>query len=373
MHFWINKPAGRNYGFGGRRYPCASSGSKGRCGQRGRRGREIGPMVTPVHRFQSLNGASVPAHNCPPGPSVPTRPRHPRHQHQQPSHQQQQQSEINQPPSLQQQQQQQLPPIPDFAVDEETTDSGITRIRRSRSSIVISNNVTNAAAAAAAAASGGGIVSSSSERPVLPNETTNNGGLNRAGFLDFSEISDTELAGYRLRCGVWITFVLATGFVSVAKFYFSNRDAGLDMLIFCGLLFTLLLSGCCYSTLFRRAQSHLRHQEHLEPEEQHIATLAAALETARDENAQHVIQHQLNPRVQQQQLNLQMQMQHQLQQQQQQTSPLPPPPPPPYHIAILIPPPDSPEEAPPPSYDKAMNEDSTNHTRVLIFSKDDEN
>lgn len=155
-----------------------------------------------------------------------------------------------------------------------------------------------------------------------------------------------------------------------------EQDAGLDMLIFCGLLFTLLLSGCFYSTLFRRAQNNHRHQQHLEPEEQHIATLAAAL-TLRDENAQHAIQQQLNLRLQQQQLNLQLQMQQQQQQQQhqqqQQTLPPPPPPPPPYHIAILIPPPNSPEEAPPPSYDKAMNEDSANHTRVFIFSKDDDN
>lgn len=85
--------------------------------------------------------------------------------------------------------------------------------------LFVDSNVTNAAAAAAAAAAGGGAGNDS--RQIITNETTSS--LNRAGFLDFSEISDTELAGYRLRCGVWITFVLATGFVSVAKFYFGHR------------------------------------------------------------------------------------------------------------------------------------------------------
>lgn len=55
---------------------------------------------------------------------------------------------------------------------------------------------------------------------ILSNTTSN--GTNRS-FLDFSEFNDAELASYRLRCGVWITFVLATGFVAAAKFYFSDR------------------------------------------------------------------------------------------------------------------------------------------------------
>lgn len=47
-------------------------------------------------------------------------------------------------------------------------------------------------------------------------------GTNRS-ILDLSEFSDAELAGYRLRCGVWITFVLATGFVVAAKFSFGHE------------------------------------------------------------------------------------------------------------------------------------------------------
>lgn len=55
---------------------------------------------------------------------------------------------------------------------------------------------------------------------ILSNTTSN--GTNRS-FLDFSEFNDAELASYRLRCGVWITFVLVTGFVAAAKFYFSSE------------------------------------------------------------------------------------------------------------------------------------------------------
>lgn len=47
-------------------------------------------------------------------------------------------------------------------------------------------------------------------------------GTNRS-ILDLSEFSDAELAGYRLRCGIWITFVLATGFVVAAKFSFGHE------------------------------------------------------------------------------------------------------------------------------------------------------
>lgn len=47
-------------------------------------------------------------------------------------------------------------------------------------------------------------------------------GTNRS-LLDFSEFNDAELASYRLRCGVWITFVFATGFVAAAKFYFGDQ------------------------------------------------------------------------------------------------------------------------------------------------------
>lgn len=54
----------------------------------------------------------------------------------------------------------------------------------------------------------------------MSNATSN--GTNR-GLLVFSDVNDAELASVRLRCGVWITFVIATGLVAAAKFYFSDE------------------------------------------------------------------------------------------------------------------------------------------------------
>lgn len=58
---------------------------------------------------------------------------------------------------------------------------------------------------------------------ILPNATAT--GTNRS-VLGFSEFSDAELAGFRLRCGIWITFVIASTFVAAAKFYFGYRVSG---------------------------------------------------------------------------------------------------------------------------------------------------
>ena len=258
--------------------------------------------------------------------------------------------------------------------------------------------MTNAAAAAAASAASG---LSSTDRQILPNETTN-AGLNRSGILDFSEMTDTELAGYRLRCGIWITFVLVTGLLSVGKFYFGNRvgtkifkkqnkclatfaptrilsfliklnssirqDAGLDMLIFCGLLFTLLLSGCFYSTLFRRAhENHHNHQEHLE-HHQEIATLGAAIHI-RDFNGRSPnpivcgnwrYENEGRTRMGQNILGPQPPPL---------PPPQPPPPPPPYHVAVMIPPA---EETPPPSYEKAMLVEFRKDFYIYVYSPRDE-
>ncbi|XP_034941827.1 uncharacterized protein [Chelonus insularis] len=217
-------------------------------------------------------------------------------------------------------------------------------------------------------------------RRVLPNDPT----LNR-GIIDFSEIAEisrAELAGYRLRCGVFIIFVLATGFVSIAKFCIGHRpDKGLDVLIFCGLLVTLLISGCFYSTLFRRT----RNNHHYHVPEIPIATVTTGVTNDRsnhqcitenlsstlmptsphlqEQALEQVFEQELAaqitlmstlPRLQQQSLN-----QHQTTQIASSlhlttpTPTLPSPSPPPYHIAILIPPSSSTYEAPPPSYEKA--------------------
>ncbi|XP_012273135.1 uncharacterized protein LOC105695792 [Orussus abietinus] len=258
MHFWIDKPAGRHSGFGGRRYPATLLPKT--CSSQHRRGRCTRPlMVTPVHRFQSLNGTGNP-----PGPSNVLTARPPR------------------------------------SISRNGYES---RFSGDPSQHLQPNNFPN------------NVGTVGNDRLTLPviNDTSR-------GLLHFSDFSDAELAGYRLSCGVWITFVLAIGFVAAAKFYFDHQGTGLEVLLFCGLLVTLLLSGCFYSILRRRS----RHSHHQESRSQdNPVTVLTATNAIVNENIAPIPTNRQNP-------------------------------PPPYHIAILIPPPDSPEEAPPPAYDKVI-------------------
>ncbi|XP_046427812.1 uncharacterized protein [Neodiprion pinetum] len=275
MHFWIDKPAGRYYGFGGRRYP-ATPLPKARSGHR-RRGREvIRPMVTPVHRFQSLNGTS---HAPGPSNSCGYGPRHLR-------------------PSL-----------------------------RNANDIGANNNSENISLqpVQATANSANCHVSDNAGNNQLhpPSETAADPAHNRS-LLDFSEFTDAELAGCRLRCGVWITCVLAAGFVVAAKFYFDHQGTGLEVLVYCGLLVTLLLSGCFYSILCRRTEENVVRENAMQSQEDPIAAMTAANTIANE--------------------NIRLPMVMPVSEQN--------PPPPPYHIAILIPPSHSAEDIPPPSYDK---------------------
>lgn len=260
MHFWINKPAGRYYGFTGRRYP-ATPLPKTRSNQC-RYGADPRQMVTPIHRFQSLNATG----NLP-GPS-----------------------NVNACRLIR-------TTIRNHNESQYSSAGGSTQRNQLSNT---SNNVTNAG----------------NNQLILSNTTTN--GTNRS-LLDFSEFSDAELAGCRLRCGVWLTFVIATAFVAAAKFYFGHEGPGLEILVFCGLL-TLLLYACLYSILCRRTQNNNHQEQHIQ--EEHMAALATA-STAPSESVRPIPVVRQNP-------------------------------PPPYHIAILIPPPTLSEEAPPPSYDKII-------------------
>ncbi|XP_012257163.2 uncharacterized protein LOC105686689 isoform X1 [Athalia rosae] len=281
MHFWINKPAGRYYGFGGRRYP-ATPLPKIRSGHHRRGSEVIRPMVTPVHRFQSLNGV-----NHAPGPSSTCNygPRHLR------------------------------PPMRTHDVGSNNNTENIS-LQHVQSAGNGPNNTSCHGI--------GEHVGNSELRPAGPSGTAGDIPHGR-GLLDFSDFTDAELAGHRLRCGVWITIVLAGGFIVAAKFYFDHQGTGLEVLTYCGLLVTLLLSGCFYSILCRRTEdSTVRDNVLAVVQDDPIAALTAA-NTIANENIG------LPPSV-------------------------PPvgqnPPPPPYHIAILIPPSHSADEIPPPSYDK---------------------
>ncbi|XP_029155826.1 uncharacterized protein LOC114928719 [Nylanderia fulva] len=295
MHFWINKPAGRYYGFTGRRYPATPvPKTRSQC----RRGGELRQMVTPVRRFQGLAGNFAAGNASSAGPS-----------------------NINNS-------------CRSIVARSTTTTTSSARIHNNenRSSTSLSaaqlaqlNNIPN------------NVTDASNNQLILSN-TTGAGGTNR-NLLGFFEFSDAELAGYRLRCAVWITFVLATGFVAAAKFYFGYRGPGLEILMFCGLLI-LLLSACLYSIFCRRHdQSHYHHGSRPEHsarmQEDHLAALTNAsgigetvvgrMTTTVSTTATAIRQN---------------------------------PPPPPYHIAILIPPlpPTFSDEAPPPSYDKVCDE-----------------
>ncbi|OXU25630.1 hypothetical protein TSAR_016006 [Trichomalopsis sarcophagae] len=260
MHFWIDKPTAR---FSGRRYPALSFpkahfAPHRRCGNLDVTRLQ---MVTPVHRFQTINTGGNSA-----GPSNPSSTRPPRTSSQNNDNR------------------------------NNSTHPGLHLGQENISNINTSNTGNN--------------------QQVLPPSVS---ATNR-GLLNFSDFNDAEMAGYRLRCSVWIIFVLATGFVAAAKFYFDHQQgAGLEVLVFCGLLVTLLMSGCFYSIICRRAQNNHRQEIQAEP----IAAVSVA-NTIPNESIRQV------------------------------SMPIRQNPPPPYHVAILIPPPTSPDEAPPPAYDKII-------------------
>nr|XP_012224163.1 PREDICTED: uncharacterized protein LOC105673240 [Linepithema humile]XP_012224164.1 PREDICTED: uncharacterized protein LOC105673240 [Linepithema humile] len=295
MHFWINKPAGRYYGFTGRRYP-ATPVPKTRSNRR-RRG-ELRQMVTPVHRFQGLTGNFTAGNASSAGPSninnscrsIVTRPTTTSARIHNNENRHDNSSSLNAAQLVQ------LNNIPNNALSE------------------TSNNLSN-----------------------VSNVTSTNG-ANRS-LLGFSEFSDADLAGYRLRCGVWITFVLATFFVAAAKFYFGYRGPGLEILVFCGLLI-LLLSACLYS-IFCRRHGHSHHHHHHGCRSEHSVRMQEDHPFVALTNASGISEGVIG-RATGTVPTMTMRQN---------------PPPPPYHIAILIPPPPPPvslDEAPPPSYDKVI-------------------
>ncbi|XP_011494895.1 PREDICTED: uncharacterized protein LOC105359864 [Ceratosolen solmsi marchali] len=259
MHFWIDKPTGRCYGFNGRHYPTMSF-SKVNFGQHRRCDLDVTrlQMLTPVHRFQAIsnigNSAGSSNHNL-------TR---------------------------------------SIRFNTQTNEHRNNSIHNE---IQLGQNISN--------------TNTTGNNLHVPQSTSNS---SSRGLLNFSELNDAVMAGYRLRCSVWIIFVLATGFVAAAKFYFDHQQgAGLEVLVFCGLLVILLLSGCFYSIICRRAQNNHHQEIEVEP----IATVAVS-NTISNDNIRQV------------------------------SMPIRQNPPPPYHIAILIPPPISSDETPPPAYDKIV-------------------
>ncbi|XP_036149860.1 uncharacterized protein LOC105838150 isoform X2 [Monomorium pharaonis] len=295
MHFWINKPAGRYYGFTGRRYPVTPvPKSHNQC----RRGGELSQMASPVHfrLTQVRYHDNLATRNLSPaGPS-----------------------NINNPHR---------------GIARSTARIHNNRHHNSSSLSAaqlnnIPNNVTNA----------------NNNQLILSNTTSANGTEQNRSLLtgNVFDLREAELAGFRLRCGIWSTFALATVFVAAAKFYFGYRGPGLEILVFCGLLI-LLLSACLYSIFckYNRDRNYhpsSRSEHNAQMQEDHIVAVT---------NASSIGDSVVNTTTTTVPTTTVRQN-----------------PPPPYHIAILIPPsspPSSPplvssEEASPPSYDKACDE-----------------
>ncbi|KAL0117448.1 hypothetical protein PUN28_010349 [Cardiocondyla obscurior] len=295
MHFWINKPAGRYYGFTGRRYPATpvpKSRNQCRCGG------DLRQMVTPVHRFQGLAGNLTTGNASPAGPS----------------------NVNNSCRSI-------VGRSTCTRIHNENRHHGSSSL--SAAQLVQLNNIPN------------NVTDASNNQLILSNTTAANGAERNRSLLTGSvfELREAELAGFRLRCGIWSTFALATVFVAAAKFYFGYRGPGLEILVFCGLLI-LLLSACLYSIFCKyhnHRESHYHHggrsEHNTRMQEDHIVTLTNASNIG-DSIVNRATTVPTTTTVRQ-------------------------PPPPPYHIAILIPPPSPPplvasDEAPPPSYDKVM-------------------
>ncbi|KAL6258667.1 uncharacterized protein LOC105433391 [Pogonomyrmex barbatus] len=313
MHFWINKPAGRYYGFSGRRYPATPAPKlRNQCRTVG----EFRQMVTPVHRFQGLTGNLAAGNASSAGPS----------------------NVNNSCRSI---------------VTRSTTTSARIHNNENRhhgssslsaAQLAQLNNIPN------------NVTDASNNQLILSNTTgANNTERNRSLLTEsVFELREAELAGFRLRCGVWSTFALATIFVAAAKFYFGYRGPGLEILVFCGLLI-LLLSACLYSIFCRyHRESHYhggRSEHNARMQEDHIVALTNA--SSIGENV--VSRTTMLPASTMMPATTVLPTRTMLAASTMRQNP----PPPPYHIAILIPPPSPPplassDEAPPPSYDKVM-------------------
>uniref|UniRef100_A0A182ML14 Chitin-binding type-2 domain-containing protein n=1 Tax=Anopheles culicifacies TaxID=139723 RepID=A0A182ML14_9DIPT len=62
---------------------------------------------------------------------------------------------------------------------------------------------------------------------------------------------DAQLLPAHLKCGMWASLALATVFVAGAKFYFDHQGTGVEVLIFCAFSATFFLAACTVS-LWRR-------------------------------------------------------------------------------------------------------------------------
>ncbi|XP_076276317.1 uncharacterized protein LOC143207103 isoform X2 [Lasioglossum baleicum] len=167
MHFWIDKPAGRYYGFTGRRYPATAlpkiSYNRRRYNVDSRQ-----MVATPLHRFHSLSATGNSA-----GPS-----------------------NVNNCRAMQ------TTIRPSNNENQNSFPVGSTRRVQPNN---IPNNVTTAG----------------NNQLILSNTTPN--GTNMS-LLFFSDFNDTLLARCNLRRCVYTIFIVAIGFVIAGRFYFRDEE-----------------------------------------------------------------------------------------------------------------------------------------------------
>ncbi|XP_044730381.1 uncharacterized protein LOC123293580 [Chrysoperla carnea] len=349
MHFWIDKRS-QTCGFSGRhRVPSSLSAGGSRPqirstnsgvwggGSAGylRTSAQAKPMVTPVHRFQSIESVAS-------ATAVAGNSRVPRHH----------QSHRNNPHlhGYRHNQQQLVINVGSSTSNDQQQSSANSH--NTHRNVVLQHPHSH--------------TQSQHHPPELDNRV----------YLDVPNvISDTiagpQLAGpMKVKCSsMWITFGLITLFAGGARLYLSNQDPGIEVLVF-AMFLVMALVVTCYVGVCRAGNSWVVFEAMLSPQQiqQHangtstIAStdLAAGQHTTRNFSNNDGLSNQ----VTQEEITLNNVLGIQQTINNNPTT-TPPPPPPPYHIAILLP--QQPvitdvnsseqqqiDESPPPSYDKII-------------------
>uniref|UniRef100_A0A182PWG3 Uncharacterized protein n=1 Tax=Anopheles epiroticus TaxID=199890 RepID=A0A182PWG3_9DIPT len=277
MHFWIDKRS-QACGFGRARVAASLSGGGGLGFGHPRRVPRKS-MVTPIHRFQTVDcnrphfhrqqqSQQQQLHQSQTNPSIPgthhssTQSQHSSaHHHQQQQQQQQQQlqhphqSHANQQhhhhhphhphhnQTITQQQQQQ---------QHQSQSSNLQQQQVHQVQLHISGQY-NSQSSILPAPSPYPQSSPNLQQSSSPNALNYHiEGISNAGQQVQPHVGhDAQLLPAHLKCGMWASLALATVFVAGAKFYFDHQGTGLEVLIFCAFSATFFLAACTVS-LWRR-------------------------------------------------------------------------------------------------------------------------
>ncbi|XP_055627291.1 protein couch potato [Toxorhynchites rutilus septentrionalis] len=345
MHFWIDKRS-QACGFGRARVAASLSGGGGLgFGHPRRIPRKS--MVTPIHRFQTVD--------C-------TRPHPYRHQQSQSQLLQQQSQSQNTSQHYHQQQQQQQPPTSNTHPNIQQHQAQL----HSSSHYNQHNSILPASTHHSQASSQNNHLHQQSQQqqqqqsqqtnsyhvPVTVNHIYSNTSSqpnaievdNSSAALGVGTLNqhvphighDAQLLPAHLKCGMWASLALATVFVAGAKFYFDHQGTGLEVLIFCAFSATFFLAACTVSLCRRPRDLQI-------PANNVISETISNGEQNSLQNNQDLMNSNPSPLLNGSVSGTQ------------QSSLAVIAPPPPYHIAILLPEcTKETDESPPPSYDKIV-------------------